>query len=87
MTIIEPTSNFSVNRKPNKSEAVIMHPSENIIALKAASPNGQGNVLQVYNMAIKDKTIDITFNEKIIFWKWVNKNIIAIITPTSVYHV
>jgi len=32
---IEPLNNFKVTKKPNKAEAAIMHPEQNIIALKA----------------------------------------------------
>ena len=35
MTLVELDQNFKYTRKPNKAEAVIMHPLENIIALKA----------------------------------------------------
>jgi len=48
-----------------------MHPRENIIALKAAaSGNPNGQLLQVYNVPNKKKLKDITFNEKIVYWKW-----------------
>ena len=47
MTIIEPTNNFKMSRKPNKAEAALMHPLQNIIALKAKSEAGAGHIVQV----------------------------------------
>lgn len=64
-----------------------MHITDNIIALKAKSPNGTGHILQIFNMAQKEKLKDITFSEPIVFWKWVNAAKLAIVTQTSVYHV
>lgn len=49
-----------------------MHPSENIVALKAKSTTGTGNIIQVYNMDKKEKLKDITFSELIVYWKWIN---------------
>lgn len=49
-----------------------MHPSENIVALKAKSATGTGNIIQVYNMDKKEKLKDITFSELIVYWKWIN---------------
>mmetsp|Transcript_22407 Transcript_22407/g.19331 ORF Transcript_22407/g.19331 Transcript_22407/m.19331 type:complete len:92 (+) Transcript_22407:42-317(+) len=35
LTTIEPLNNFNVTKKPNKAESALMHPDQNIIALKA----------------------------------------------------
>lgn len=36
-----------MSRKPNKAEAALMHPAQNIIALKAKSESAGGHVVQV----------------------------------------
>jgi hypothetical protein len=36
-----------MSRKPNKAEAALMHPGQNIIALKAKSESAAGHVVQV----------------------------------------
>lgn len=75
-----------VKRPGNKVDGAIMHTKENIIALKA--PNeGKGHILQIFDMDKKAKLKNIEFNENIVFWKWVNEQILAIVTTTSVYHV
>jgi len=35
LTIIEMDNNFKYTKKPNKADAALMHPTQNIIALKA----------------------------------------------------
>jgi clathrin heavy chain len=75
-----------VKRPGNKVDGAIMHIKDNIIALKA--PNeGKGHILQIFDMDKKAKLKNIEFNENIVFWKWVNEQILAIVTTTSVYHV
>ncbi len=40
-------NNFNSTRKPNKADAALMHPRENIIALRARNDSGTGTVIQV----------------------------------------
>ena len=49
LTIIEVENNFKFTKKPNKADGALMHPLQNIIALKAKSEvqQGTGNILQV----------------------------------------
>lgn len=63
-----------------------MHTSQNIISLKA--PNEPtGHILQIFNLNSKAKLKHIEFSENIVFWKWVNANILGVVTTNSVYHV
>lgn len=63
-----------------------MHTTQNIISLKAANqPSGQ--ILQIFNLNSKVKLKHIEFSENIVFWRWVNANILAVVTTSSVYHV
>jgi hypothetical protein len=45
LTIIELENNFNFSRKPNKAEAALMHPTKNILALKARNEQGNGNIV------------------------------------------
>ena len=75
-----------VKRSGDKVDGAIMHIKDNIIALKV--PNeGKGHILQIFDMDKKAKLKNIEFSENIVFWKWINEQILAIVTNTSVYHV
>lgn len=54
--------------------------------MRAPSPNGQGCYVQVWNLDNKAKLKHIDFTETIILMTWVNNNILAMVTPTKVYH-
>lgn len=89
MTIIDVQKEMSVSRKPsNKAEGLLMHPLQNIVALKA--PNealGRGHLLQIYNMDQKKKLKHVELTENIVYWRWVNAAKLAIVTNSSVYHI
>ncbi|BFZ57862.1 Clathrin heavy chain [Savitreella phatthalungensis] len=69
-----------VMRRNIQAEHAIMHPSQNIIALKA------GRQLQVFNLDAKQKLKSHMMNEDIKFWSWISPSKIGMVTPTSVYH-
>lgn len=47
-------SDFRITKKPLKAEAVLMHPKDNIISLKAKLQDGStGCMIQVFNMDSK----------------------------------
>lgn len=87
ISIVELTNNMNVVKRPgSKVDGAIMHITDNIISLKA--PNDpSGHILQIFNLGTKAKLKHIEFSENIVFWRWVNKNILAVVTTTSVYHV
>ncbi len=87
LSIIELTNKMNIVRRPGtKVDGAIMHTSENIISLKA--PNEPvGHTLQIFNLNSKAKLKHIEFAENIVFWKWVNSNILGVVTTNSVYHV
>lgn len=89
LTIIDVQKEMSVSRKPShKAEGLLMHPLQNIVALKA--PNealGRGHLLQIYNMDQKKKLKHVEFSENIVYWRWVNPAKLAVVTNTSVYHI
>lgn len=87
LSIVELFNKMNVVKRPgNKVDGAIMHVKDNIIALKA--PNeGKGHILQIFDMDKKAKLKNIEFPENIVFWKWVDEKILAIVTTSSVYHV
>jgi len=85
LTLIELQNNMTYTRKPNKADSVLMHPSQNIIALKAKS-DGAGCILQVFNMAEKQKLKSVEIQEQVSFWKWATNDKLAVVTPNSVYY-
>ena len=71
-------------RKMAMADGVMMHPTQNIMAVRAK--NGQNNIMiQVYNLDAKQKLKDINLNYEITFWKWLNQKTIGLVSPTSVY--
>ena len=71
-------------RKMAKADGVMMHPHQNIMAVRAK--NGPNNIMiQVYNLDSKQKLKDITVNFDVTFWKWLNDNVIGLVSPTSVF--
>lgn len=87
ISIVELTNNLNIVRRPgSKVDGALMHISDNIICLKA--PNDpQGHILQIFNLNSKQKLKNIEFSENIVFWRWANAHILAVVTASSVYHV
>lgn len=56
LIVVEPTNGFKFNKKPNKAEAAIMHPEQNIIALKAKVGDNKF-ILQVNNKFLEFRLI------------------------------
>ena len=47
LVIVEMDNNFQSTRKPNKADAALMHPLQNIVALRAKNDSGNGTIIQV----------------------------------------
>ena len=88
LTHVELFNKFNINRRPGtKIDGFIMHLKDNIMTLKAPMEGGKGHILQIFNMDKKQKINSIEFHENIVFWRWVDPEILAVVTTTSVYHV
>jgi clathrin heavy chain len=71
-------------RNMAKAEAVMMHPTQNIMALRAN--NGQnGVIIQVFNLDTKSKLKDIVLNHDVTYWTWLDERTIGLVSSTSVY--
>lgn len=70
----------NIDRKPISADSAIMHPEQNIIALKA------GKTLQIYNLSTKAKVKAHTMPEDVTFWRWVDSSTLGLITERAVFH-
>jgi len=86
LTIVELDNGFKYSRKPNKAEAVLMHPQQNIIALKAKTGAGDSCLLQVFNMDKKEKVKHVEISENVSYWKWVNASKLVFVTAGAAYY-
>ena len=71
-------------RKMAKADGVMMHPTQNIMAVRAN--NGQnGVVIQVFNLDTRVKLKDIVLNSDVTFWTWLNERTIGLVSSKSVF--
>eukprot|EP00027_Filamoeba_sp_ATCC50430_P011479 CAMPEP_0168551566 /NCGR_PEP_ID=MMETSP0413-20121227/6241_1 /TAXON_ID=136452 /ORGANISM="Filamoeba nolandi, Strain NC-AS-23-1" /LENGTH=1709 /DNA_ID=CAMNT_0008582101 /DNA_START=58 /DNA_END=5187 /DNA_ORIENTATION=- len=80
IAIMELANPSAMTRRPITADSAIMHPTQNILALKA------GNQLQIFNIEQKAKIKACTISEPIVFWKWLNNSTIGMVGNVSVYH-
>lgn len=78
--IINTQSPSTPLRFPVSADSAIMHPSRNVLALKAASQ------LQIFDLEQKKKIKDFVMTEPIVFWRWISESLIALVTAQSVFH-
>ena len=79
------TRNLEISkRKMAKADGVMMHPTQNIMAVRAN--NGQNNVvIQVFNLDTRTKLKDIVLNHDVTYWTWLNERAIGLVSSTSVF--
>eukprot|EP00762_Andalucia_godoyi_P000608 ANDGO_05236.mRNA.1 Clathrin heavy chain len=77
--IIE-TANQQVIRQRINADSAIMHPQSKVLALKS------GTTLQIFNLEMKAKMKSHTTQEQVVFWKWISVSMLALVTPTAVFH-
>ncbi|TFK74892.1 clathrin heavy chain [Pluteus cervinus] len=80
VVIIDLADANHVLRRPITADSAIMHPTKQILALKAA------RTLQIFNIETKQKVKAHVNNEDVVFWKWVSESTIGMVTDTAVYH-
>ncbi|PRT52721.1 Clathrin heavy chain [Wickerhamiella sorbophila] len=81
VAIIDLKNANEVTRKAMTADSAIMCPNEMIVALRA-----QDTVVQVVNLATKQRLKNTTMTEPITFWKWVSPSTLGLITARSIYH-
>jgi clathrin heavy chain len=80
LTMVDLQNGGQVTRRPITAEAAIMHPAQNIIALRS------GSRVQIFNLDAKQKIKSHEMPEAVVFWKWANDSTLAMVTATAVYH-
>ena len=80
VVIIELSDVRNPKRWPITADSAIMHPKDKIIALKA------DKTLQIFNLDAKRKLKTTSMSDNVIFWKWIDDEMLALVTDNSVYH-
>jgi clathrin heavy chain len=86
VVIIDMASPMAPLRRPITADSAIMHPSQRIIALKAAVPGSSQDSLQIFNIEAKVKVKGYTMPEQVVYWKWVTPGLLGLVTAGAVYH-
>ncbi|KAG7890259.1 hypothetical protein KL907_004218 [Ogataea polymorpha] len=80
VAIVDLKNNNQVTRKSMSADSVIMHPSQNVIALRA-----NGTTLQIFNLSTKQRLKSNIMSEPVIFWSWLDDSTIGLVTASSIY--
>ncbi|RKP29280.1 clathrin heavy chain [Metschnikowia bicuspidata] len=80
VAIVELQNNFNVVRKNMSADNAIMHPTQNVIALRA-----NGTTLQVFNLGTKQRLKSFTLDTPVVLWKWLNEQVLGLVTATTIY--
>jgi hypothetical protein len=67
-----------------KAEGILMHRTQNIIALRATMDTK--TVIQVFNLDTKAKLKHCEVSEPIRYWRWIGENKLGIVGKSNVYH-
>ena len=67
-----------------KAEALLMHRTDNVIALRATQ--GEKTMVQVFNLDTKARIKQCEVPETIRFWRWISEDELGIVGKTNVYH-
>ncbi|TID31065.1 hypothetical protein CANINC_000309 [Pichia inconspicua] len=78
--IVDLKNGNQVTKKSMSADSVIMHPNSLVIALRA-----NDTTIQIFNLETKQKLKSNVMSEKIVFWKWLNNEILGLVTVNSVY--
>lgn len=80
VAIIDAQNNFEVTRKNMTADNAIMHPTENVIALRA-----NGTALQVFNLGTKQRLKSHTLEQPVVLWKWLTNEVLGLVTASTIY--
>ncbi len=80
--VIDLVNGFRVTRHPLNCESAIMNPAAKVVALRV------GTALKVLDLSMEStvKQHRLPEGDDIVFWRWLSKTMIAIVTNTKVYH-
>lgn len=80
VAIVELQNNFNVVRKNMSADNAIMHPTENVISLRA-----NGTTLQVFNLDTKQRLKSFTLDTPVVLWKWLDQQVLGLVTASTIY--
>lgn len=80
VAIVDLKNNFELTRKNMTADNAIMHPKQNVIALRA-----NGTALQIFNLGTKQRLKSSTVDSPVMLWKWLNDDVLGLVTGTSIY--
>ena len=80
VAIVDLHNGFEVTRKNMSADNAIMHPTENVIALRA-----NGTALQVFNLGLKQRLKSHTLELPVVLWKWLSSEVLGLVTASSIY--
>lgn len=79
VAIVDLTKGNEITRKSMGGDSAIMHPSQNVICVRA-----NGTIVQIFNLETKSKLKSFTLDEPVIFWKWLNEESLGFVTARSI---
>lgn len=79
VAIVDLTKNNEITRKNMGGDSAIMHPSQNVICVRA-----NGTIVQIFNLETKTKLKSFTLDEPVIFWKWLDEETLGFVTGRSI---
>jgi len=82
--LVDFENNFNVINKPNKADSCLPNPVDNLIAFRMNMDGA--TLIQIYDLGKGTKLKSVELTETFTYWKWVNKDVIAIVGDTSVFH-
>ncbi|KAL5016571.1 hypothetical protein ScPMuIL_006160 [Solemya velum] len=80
VTVLSPKDGTISFAGQTSADSVLMNPTQPIVALKA------GLRFEVFNLNTKLMISKAKLHNPIVYWTWVNADVIAMVTDTAVYH-
>lgn len=80
VTVLNPKDGVISYAGQTSADSIQMNPTQPIIALKA------GARIEVFNFDTKVMISKTKIHEPVVYWTWLNSDIIAMVTETLVYH-
>ncbi|GMS88942.1 hypothetical protein PENTCL1PPCAC_11117, partial [Pristionchus entomophagus] len=78
--IIDISDSTTQKRLPISADSAIMHPLKKILATK------NDKTLVIFDLDKPSKLKEHVHHEDVVYWRWIDKDTIGIVTETAVYH-
>lgn len=80
VAIVDLKNGNQVTRKNMGGDSAIMHPEQMVISVRA-----NGTIVQIFNLETKSKLKSFQLDEPVIFWKWLNEEVLGFVTANALY--